>query len=127
MYYLAFMKWPTFNLDSILRMKLIWNTHVGNWKDKKYWSVWPCIYGIDKGSLLRFMEKKQTREDIIEIEKRKWLEFSEITNWYEFKYERREEVISYLKSRPFNNSMWKDIGESWKIKIEDKRMIIKSD
>ena len=86
-----------------------------------------CIYGIDKGSLLIFMEKKQKRKDIIEVEKRKWLEFSEIRIWYEFKYEINEEVISYLKSRLFKNSMSRDIGESWKIKIEDKRMIIKSD
>ena len=57
------------------------------------------------------MEKKQTRKDMIEIEKRKWFEFSEIKNWYEFKYERREEVIIYLKSRLYNNSMWEDIGE----------------
>ena len=64
-----------------------------------------CNYGIDEGSPQRPTEKKETRQDTIEVKKRKWLELPETRILQVFIYERREEVISYLEKRPFNISI----------------------
>ena len=69
------------------------------------------------------MEKKQTREDTIEAENG----LNSMKQDTDMRLNMKEEVIGNLKSRPFDNSMWKDIGETWKIKKNDIRVIIKSD
>ena len=76
MYFMSLMKCPSFNSDSILRIKLLCDLHKSSSKCKSYKSVCPCVYGIDEVTLIQLITKEISRHEVIEIETRKRLEKS---------------------------------------------------
>ena len=58
------------------RIKLLCDLHKSNSKYKSYKTVCPCIYGIDKVTLIQLIIGKTSRHEVIEIETRKWFEKS---------------------------------------------------
>ena len=82
------MKYQSFNPDSVLRTKLVCYSHKNSSKQKTYKSVCPWIYGIDEDTLIKLLDGEISREDIIEIEKRKWLKKAKDSNKFKLKYEK---------------------------------------
>ena len=91
MYFLSLMKCPSFNPDSALRMKLICCIHKEAQKEKLCANVCPCIYGLEEKILTQLIKNEIWREDVIEIEKRKWLEKISGVDIFKLKYERTKE------------------------------------
>ena len=119
MYFMSLMKCPSFNPDSILRIKLLCDLHKSSSIYKSYKSVCPCIYGIDEVTLIQLITEEISRCEVIEIETRKWFEKSSDGEQFKLKYEREEEVINRLKCLPNNKFIFKDIGMSWKIELRE--------
>ena len=99
MYFMSLMKCPSFNSDSILRIKLLCDLHKSSSKNKSYKSACPCIYGIDEVTLIQLITEEISRREVIEIEARKWFKKSSDGEQFKLKYE-REEVINRLKCLP---------------------------
>ena len=55
MYFISLMKCPSFNTDSILRIKLLCDLYKSNSKYKSYKTVCPCIYGIAEVTLIQLI------------------------------------------------------------------------
>ena len=52
---------------------------------------------------------RDKREDIIQIEKRKWLEKAKDSNKFENKYEKVQKVLKIIELQPNSNNILKDI------------------
>ena len=111
-------KCPSFNPDTILRIKLLYDLHKSSSIYKSYKYVCPCIYGIDEVSLIQLIIEEISRCEVIEIETRKWFEKSSEGEQFKLKYE-KEEVINRLKCLQNNKFIFKDIGMSWKIELRE--------
>ena len=112
------MKCPSFNPDSVLRTKLVCDSHKNISKQKTYKSVCPWIYGIDEDTLIKLLDEEISREDIIEIEKRKWFEKAKDSNKFKLKYEKVQEVLKIIELQPNSKHILKDIELSWKIEFK---------
>ena len=62
---MSLIKYASFNSDSILRIKLLCDLHKSSLKYKSYKSVCPCIYGIDKFTLIQLITEKISRYKVI--------------------------------------------------------------
>ena len=78
----------------------------------------PCLYSIDEETLQSLMKKEVSRNDFIDIEKRKWLVEENKSSNFSIKEERNEELYTYLKKLPFNENLLENIGNGWKIEIK---------
>ena len=58
MYLIALMKCPSFDPDSVLRTKLVCDSHKNSSKQKTYKSVWAWIYGIDEDTLIKLLDEE---------------------------------------------------------------------
>ena len=54
MYFIALMKCPSFDPDSVLRAKLVCDSHKNSSEQKTNKSVCPWIYGIDEDTLSNY-------------------------------------------------------------------------
>ena len=62
MYIFFLLKWPLFNLDPILRVKLIWNLHMSDEMKERKTKDCFCLYRLDNLSIDDLLEKKTTRK-----------------------------------------------------------------
>ena len=68
--------------------------------------------------MTQLINKEIWREDVIEIEKRKWLEKISGVDIFKLKYERTKEVMNYIELQPHSDLFFEDIGLSRIIKIK---------
>ena len=118
MYLMCCLKCVNFNPDYALRTKLVWVNHQHKYQKCKYIDVCPCLYSIDEETLQSLMKKEVSRNDLIDIEKRKWLVEENKSSNFSIKEERKEELYTYLKKLPFNENLLENIGNGWKIEIK---------
>ena len=84
---LCCLKWPSFNPYSTMRVKLVCIKHRNIEKALKFMDICPCIYGADEETIEKLKSESITREEIIEIEVKKWLELVDDTkNYYAGKF-----------------------------------------
>ena len=114
----SFDEMSTFDPDSVLRTKLVCDSHKNISKQKTYKSVCPWIYGIDEDTLIKLLDEEISREDIIEIEKTKWFEKAKDCNKFENKYEKVQKVLKIIELQPNSKHILKDIELSWKIEFK---------
>ena len=112
------MKCPSFDPDSVLRTKLVCDSHKNSSKHKTYKSVCTWIYGIDEDTFIKLLDEEINREDIIKIEKRKWLEKAKYSNKFKQKYEKVQEVLKIIELQPNSKNIFKDIELLWKIELK---------
>ena len=117
MYLLGCLKWPNFNPDSALRIKLFWTRHSKNKKQNKSFDICPCMYGIDNKSLISIIDGNLRRQDEIDIQLKKYFESSDNGSSYKLKGERQKEVMAELSNFHYSERLWDDIEKSWKIKL----------
>ena len=55
------------------------------------------------------MEKKVSRCDLVEIEKKKWFESTDKDGNLKLKYERKEEFKNALSKTSYDNQFWRDL------------------
>ena len=79
MYMLSCLKVPSFNIDSTFRIRLKWDVHSHAQNITKQQEVCPCLYGMDDWTIQELLVESIKRDDIIEIEKKKW--FSIQRHW----------------------------------------------
>ena len=63
------------------------------------------------------MRKQITRDQLIDIDIRKWLVKLENKNIYTVKSERKDELYFYLKKLPYSDNLIEEIGSGWNIII----------
>ena len=114
MYLVSWMKCPTFNVDSTLRLRLVCFYHQKAFESRKNVDTCPCLYGLDEETLKLIISKEIDRGDIIEVEKRKWFEKQLGHKAFELKEERKEESINFLKKLPYSEDLWGDIEKHGK-------------
>ena len=78
-----------FNPGFAFRAKLVWINHQHKYKKSKFVDVCPCLNAIDEETLIRLMRKQITRDQLIDIDIRKWLVKLENKNIYTVKSERK--------------------------------------
>ena len=87
------MKCPSFNPDRILGIRIVCLKHKKKIMDSFFSNVCPCLYGLDDDSVNDLIDNKNNREEIITIEKYKWIVKSDEKASYNLKIERKEEIL----------------------------------
>ena len=126
-YFLGCIKIPTFNPDSVFRVKLVCSIHQRRLQRFNHFDVCPCLYWIDEETMTLLMERKVLRSNLVEIEKGKWFESSGKQGNLKLKYERKEELHKALAKTSYDNQFWMDLELSWGIKknqIEEGNQIL---
>ena len=96
LYFLCWLKTPSFNPDSSFRVKLICKIHqkrIKNW----IWDTCPWIYDMDDETLNDLIENKKTRNEIVGIELNKYFEKSVNKKSLFIKYERKNDILEMMK------------------------------
>ena len=123
MYIIALLKNPRFNPDTVLIVKLIWNNHPKMQKLVNHYSVWPCLYALDKESADGLIDGKFNRNLIVNSQILKYFELNINTEKLTIKSERAKEIQKYLSILPYEKRLWRDLGKWWNIDIDCEEII----
>ena len=70
-----------------MRVKFLWINHMHKYQKSKQNETCPWLYAIESETIKKLMNKKITRENIKDIEKKKWLVNESGNNIYKIKEE----------------------------------------
>ena len=113
MYIISLLKWPLFNPDPVLRVKLIWTKHMTEEINESTVRDCLCVYGLDSLTIDDLLEHKTTRKELIEIQIKKYYRIDRDKKKYVLKEERREEVLNGLKIEGDSERLLERIENWW--------------